>query len=166
MALELNSILENNTGQTALPAHIGENAFFHKVVTPLYDIVKKEEKCSDDGKAPHSSWRNYDDINEYFWSSRCFEELGWPLKMGSNFFQSAKWAQSYKDWDTQRIRRILHKQQVGKMGFLEQRSFWNIFHSFDRLWIMYILFLHAAISVASQGSGTPWIELRHRDTQA
>ena len=30
---------------------------------------------------------------------------------------------------------------------------------------MYILFLHAAISVASQGSVTPWIELRHRDTQ-
>ena len=43
MALELNSILENNTGQTALPAHTGENAFFHKVVTPLYDIVKKEQ---------------------------------------------------------------------------------------------------------------------------
>ena len=90
MDLELNSILENNTGQTALPAHIGENAFFHKVVTPLYDIVKKEANCSDDGKAPHSSWRNYDDINEYFWSRRCFEEIGWPLKMGSNFFQLAK----------------------------------------------------------------------------
>ena len=151
MALELNNILENNTRQTTLPAHIGENSFFHKVVTLLYDIVKKEEKCSDDGKAPHSSWRNYDDINEYFWSSRCFEELGWPLKMGSIFFQSAKRAQSYKDWDAWRIRRILHKQQVGKMGFLEQHSFWNIFRSFDRLWIMYILFLQDAIIVASQG---------------
>ena len=51
------------------------------------------------------------------------------------------------------------------MGFLEQLSFWNIFRSFDHLWIMYILFLHAAISEASQGSGTPWIELRHKDTQ-
>ena len=52
------------------------------------------------------------------------------------------------------------------MGFLEQLSFWNIFRSFDRLWIMYILFLQAAIIVASQGSGTLLIELRHRDTQA
>ena len=50
MAFELNSILENNTRQTSLPAHIGENAFFQKGFTPLYDIVKKEEKCSDDGK--------------------------------------------------------------------------------------------------------------------
>ena len=41
MDLELNNILENNTRQTSLPAHIGENSFFHKVVTPLYDIVKK-----------------------------------------------------------------------------------------------------------------------------
>ena len=51
------------------------------------------------------------------------------------------------------------------MGFVEKHSFWNIFRSFDLLWIMYILFLHVAIIVASQGSGTPWIELRHRDTQ-
>ena len=64
MDLDLNNILENNTRQTSFPAHIGKIAFFHKVVTPLYDIVKKKAKCSDDGKDSHSSWRNYDDINE------------------------------------------------------------------------------------------------------
>jgi len=170
MALELNRILEDhlhaNTEQMALPAYMGENAFLQYVVTPLYCIVKKEAECSCGGKAPHSSWRNYDDINEYFWSSRCFEELGWPLKTGSKFFQSASRAQNHQDWDIQRFRRILQKQEVQKVGFVEQRSFWNIFRSFDRLWIMYILFLQAAIIVAYQGSGNPWKELRHRDTQA
>jgi hypothetical protein len=33
------------------------------------------------------------------------------------------------------------KHKVGKTGFVEQRTFFNIFRSFDRLWIGYILVL-------------------------
>eukprot|EP01018_Ginkgo_biloba_P014079 Gb_29725 [translate_table: standard] len=169
MALELNSILEDyldkNTGQLALPAYSGENAFLRKVVMPLYLTVKAETEASRGGKAPHSAWRNYDDINEYFWSKRCFEQLGWPLKLDGKFFLLPELPQMQHNEDFQRFRDMLQKQKVGKTGFVEQRSFWNIFRSFDRLWIMYILFMQAAIIVACQGSGIPWVELRHRDTQ-
>ncbi|XP_070044411.1 callose synthase 3-like isoform X4 [Nicotiana tabacum] len=37
------------------------------------------------GKAKHSQWRNYDDLNEYFWSADCFR-LGWPMRADADFF--------------------------------------------------------------------------------
>ncbi|KAI6684161.1 hypothetical protein NL676_030074, partial [Syzygium grande] len=55
-----------------------ENAFLNTVVKPIYEIVGAEVKASENGTAPHCAWRNYDDINEYFWSKRCFEKLKWP----------------------------------------------------------------------------------------
>lgn len=30
-------------------------------------LCLQEAKVNKDGKAPHSQWRNYDDMNEYFW---------------------------------------------------------------------------------------------------
>ncbi|GLJ16179.1 hypothetical protein SUGI_0270170 [Cryptomeria japonica] len=162
MALELNKFRNDSS---VLPAYIGEDAFLNKVVKPLYLKVKAEAEASRGGKAPHSAWRNYDDMNEYFWSSRCFKDLGWPLNERSKFLASPNAAQQNHDWDFQRFKGIWQKEKVGKTGFVEQRSFWNIFRSFDRLWVMYILFLQAAIIVANEGSGIPWIELKERDTQ-
>jgi callose synthase len=37
------------------------------------------------------------------------------------------------------------EKKIGKTGFVEQRSFWNIFRSFDRLWIGYLLVLQVHI---------------------
>jgi len=168
MAMELNRILEDyldeTTGQHALPAYMGENAFLNRVVTPLYMTVKAEAEASLGGKAHHSAWRNYDDINEYFWSNRCFAQLGWPLKLDSNFFVQSE-IETKQEGGLQRFRGMLQKQKVGKTGFVEQRSFWNIFRSFDRLWIMYILFLQAAIIVAWDGEGLPLVELKKKDIQ-
>lgn len=152
MAMELNLILEDfydrDTGRPVLPATCGENAFLLKVVTPIYSAIKAEVDASRNGSAPHSAWRNYDDINEYFWSSRCFDQLQWPLNPSSKFFAAPR-----------------SKIRVGKTGFVEQRSFWNIFRSFDRLWIMLILFLQAATLVAWEGSEFPWQGLESRDVQ-
>lgn len=152
MAMELNKILEDYideaTGQPVLPSFSGENAFLNMVVKPIYETVKAEVEGSKNGTAPHRAWRNYDDINEYFWSKRCFEKLKWPLDGGSNFFvTSAK------------------RDRVGKTGFVEQRSFWNLFRSFDRLWVMLALFLQAAIIVAWEGKEYPWQALQSRDVQ-
>ncbi|KAG6510218.1 hypothetical protein ZIOFF_028227 [Zingiber officinale] len=44
-----------------------------------------EAANNDNGRAPHSAWRNYDDFNEFFWSLRCFQ-LGWPWMLSSPFF--------------------------------------------------------------------------------
>ncbi|KAF7850539.1 hypothetical protein BT93_L5419 [Corymbia citriodora subsp. variegata] len=152
MAMELNKILEGyideNTGQPVLPSFSGENAFLNTVVKPIYETVKAEVEGSKNGTAPHRAWRNYDDINEYFWSKRCFEKLKWPLDGGSNFFVT-----------------IGRRNRVGKTGFVEQRSFWNLFRSFDRLWVMLVLFLQAAIIVAWEGKEYPWEALKSREVQ-
>ncbi|KAG6527264.1 hypothetical protein ZIOFF_009361 [Zingiber officinale] len=153
MAGELNRILEDYideaTGQPALPAVSGENAFLTRVITPIYETIKREVDASRNGTEPHSAWRNYDDINEYFWNNHCFESLRWPLDRSKNFFATSP-----------------TKNRVGKTGFVEQRSFWNLYRSFDRLWVMLILFLQAAIIVAWHGSKTyPWQNLQIRDDQ-
>ena len=88
MAMELNKILEDyideNTGQPVVPSISGENAFLNCVVKPIYETIRAEVESSRNGTAPHSYWRNYDDINEHFWSKRCFEKLKWPIDVGSN----------------------------------------------------------------------------------
>ncbi|XP_052207508.1 callose synthase 12-like [Diospyros lotus] len=152
LAMELNRILEDyideNTGRPALPSISGENAFLNRVVTPIYQTIRLEVENSRDGTAPHSAWRNYDDINEYFWSRRCFQKLRWPIELGSNFFVTTS-----------------REKHVGKTGFVEQRSFWNLLRSFDKLWIMLILFLQAAIIVAWEQKEYPWQALKSRDVQ-
>ncbi|XP_071701563.1 callose synthase 12-like [Rutidosis leptorrhynchoides] len=153
MAMELNKILEDyideNTGRPVLPSISGENAFLNRVVTPIYETVKAEVENSRNGTVPHSNWRNYDDINEYFWSRRCFEKLKWPIDIGSNFFVTTS-----------------KGKRVGKTGFVEQRSFLNLFRSFDKLWIMLILFLQAAIIIAWRDpSEYPWQALGQREIQ-
>ena len=80
--------------QTAAP---DEEKFLRTVITPIYQVLhkviivllyctyclfqhfqalymnidyiwwKKEAKRNNGGKASHSRWRNYDDLNEYFW---------------------------------------------------------------------------------------------------
>lgn len=152
MALELNKILEDyideNTGMPFLPSISGENAYLNRIVRPIYDTISKEVDNSKNGTAPHSAWRNYDDINEYFWSRRCFEKLKWPIDVGSTFFVVSG-----------------RRRNVGKTGFVEQRSFWNLYRSFDKLWVMLILFLQAAIIVAWEGTQYPWQALSSRAVQ-
>ncbi|ERN06585.1 callose synthase 12 [Amborella trichopoda] len=173
MAMELNRILEDyideNTGRPANPAYMGENAFLNHVVGPLYQTVKAEAYASRNGKAPHSAWRNYDDLNEFFWDRSCFECLGWPLKRDSAFMLLPDASSAPRvavaaplTEEAPRVRR----SKVGKTGFVEQRSFWNLFRSFDRIWVMHILFFQAALIVALEGSTFPWQGLRRRDVQA
>ncbi|CAO2833194.1 unnamed protein product [Amaranthus hypochondriacus] len=156
MALELNKILEDyideNTGRPYIPSITGEHAFLNRIVKPIYDTISKEVENSHNGTNPHRAWRNYDDINEYFWSRRCFDKLKWPIDLGSTFFVVQG-----------------RKSHVGKTGFVEQRSFWNLYRSFDRLWVMLVLFLQAAIIVAWEQEinrrGYPWNSLRNTDVQ-
>ncbi|KAK4484453.1 hypothetical protein RD792_007036 [Penstemon davidsonii] len=152
MAMELNKILEDyideNTGRPFLPSISGDNAFLKKIVKPIYDTIKAEVDNSKNGTAPHTAWRNYDDINEYFWSKRCFDKLKWPIDIGSNFFATGN-----------------QGKKVGKTGFVEQRSFWNLFRSFDKLWIMLILFLQLAIIVAWERREFPWQALERPEVQ-
>ncbi|KAK6283788.1 hypothetical protein POUND7_002740 [Theobroma cacao] len=152
MAMELNKVLEEHldefTGRPFVPSISGNCAFLKCIVMPFYRTINTEVESSRNGTAPHSAWRNYDDINEYFWSKRCFKSLKWPIDYESNFFDTVE-----------------KSKRVGKTGFVEQRSFWNVFRSFDRLWILLILFLQASIIVAWAGTKYPWEALEERDVQ-
>ncbi|KAG8485647.1 hypothetical protein CXB51_018869 [Gossypium anomalum] len=44
---------------------------------------------------------------------------------------------------------------VGKVNFVEIRSFWHVFRSFDRMWSFFILCLQVMIIVAWNGNGQP-----------
>ncbi|KAL0332666.1 UNVERIFIED_CONTAM: Callose synthase 5 [Sesamum calycinum] len=144
MAYELHGLLAGNvsivTGENIKPSYGGDDeAFLRKVITPIYHVIEKEAKKGKNGKAPHTSWCNYDDLNEYFWSSDCFK-LGWPMRDDGEFFKSTRDAAEGK-----------RGQKAGKLGksfFAETRSFWHIFRSFDRLWTFLILGLQIMIIIA------------------
>ncbi|KAF5728909.1 hypothetical protein HS088_TW21G01063 [Tripterygium wilfordii] len=152
MAIELNQVLDDyidrDTGRPFLPSLSGDCAFLRCIVMPFYDTIKTEMESSRNGTAPHSAWRNYDDINEYFWSKRCLERLKWPIDFSSNFFAT-----------------VIKSKRVGKTGFVEQRSFWNLFRSFDKLWVLLTLVLQASLIVAWEGTEYPWQALERRDVQ-
>lgn len=83
----------------------------------IYMAIKTEAESSKNGSKPHSAWRNYDEINKYVWSKWVLKSLNCT----SNFFDSTP-----------------KSSIVGKTWFVEQRSFWNAFGSFDRLWILWV----------------------------
>ncbi|XAR73156.1 1,3-beta-glucan synthase [Bertholletia excelsa] len=146
MAYELHGLLAGNvsivTGENIKPSYGGENeSFLRKVITPVYQVIEREANKSKNGKAPHVDWCNYDDLNEYFWCTDCFS-LGWPMRDDDYFFKSTR--------DTTQGRQASNQDggHMGKSYFAETRSFWHIFHSFDRLWTFYILVLQAMIIVA------------------
>ncbi|KAF0934523.1 hypothetical protein E2562_025619 [Oryza meyeriana var. granulata] len=156
MAFELYGMLAGNvsptTGENVKPAYGGdEEAFLKKVVTPIYRVIEKEAERSKTTKSKHSHWRNYDDLNEYFWSRDCFR-LGWPMRADADFFKTPDYA--FHDEVNGENRSVGSGQWMGKVNFVEIRSFWHIFRSFDRMWSFLILSLQAMIIIAWNG-GTP-----------
>ncbi|KAH9740864.1 callose synthase 9 [Citrus sinensis] len=132
MAREMDVILGQQTAQPANSC-TSENgvSFLDQVITPLYEVVAAEAANNDNGRAPHSAWRNYDDFNEYFWSLHCFE-LSWPWRKSSSFFLKP----------TPRSKNLLNPgggKRRGKTSFVEHRSFLHLYHSFHRLWIFLVM---------------------------
>ncbi|GAA0146605.1 hypothetical protein LIER_06520 [Lithospermum erythrorhizon] len=154
MAFELYGMLAGNvspmTGENVKPAYGGEEeAFLRKVVTPIYDVIAMEAKRSRKGKATHSQWRNYDDLNEYFWSADCFR-LGWPMRADADFFcKPFEQSRFEKSGDN----KPSMDRWVGKVNFVEIRSFWHIFRSFDRMWSFFILCFQGMIIMAWNTTG-------------
>jgi callose synthase len=124
-----------------------EESFLRKVVTPIYNVISEEVVNNRKGTAKHSQWRNYDDLNEFFWSDDCFR-LGWPMRMDADFFNVPKAEGTVQ-------RRGHRKKWMAKTNFVEIRSHWHLFRSFDRMWTFLILALQAMIIIAWHGSGSP-----------
>ncbi|RHN43111.1 putative 1,3-beta-glucan synthase [Medicago truncatula] len=149
MAYELHGLLAGNvsivTGENIKPSYGGDDeAFLRKVITPIYRVIEKESKKSRNGKASHSAWSNYDDLNEYFWSLDCFS-LGWPMRDDGDFFKSTS------DLTQGRKGASRKSGKLGKSNFIETRTFWHIFRSFDRLWTFFLLGLQVMFIIAWDG---------------
>ncbi|KAL3828142.1 hypothetical protein ACJIZ3_016944 [Penstemon smallii] len=146
MGREMEEILRQQVAQPASSC-VSESgvSFIDQVIRPLYEVISAEATNNDNGRAPHSAWRNYDDFNEYFWSLHCFE-LSWPWRKSSIFFLKP----------TPRSKNILKStggKRCGKTSFVEHRTFLHLYHSFHRLWIfLVIMFQGLAIIAFNNGN--------------
>ncbi|XP_075498050.1 callose synthase 7 isoform X2 [Primulina tabacum] len=157
MAKEMHGYLFGNVQQVTEDNLKGEEAFLKDVVTPIYEVLRKEASGNKDGKASHSTWRNYDDLNEYFWSEKS-KKLHWPLDGKGDFFVHPDTAKPANKKYVHRFRLVLLKdnQPVGKpkTNFVEVRTFWHLYRDFDRMWIFFILALQAMIIIAWHQRGS------------
>ncbi|PIN25627.1 1,3-beta-glucan synthase/callose synthase catalytic subunit [Handroanthus impetiginosus] len=149
MANEMHGTLFGNvehvTGSTYQTVPQSEESFLKDVVTPIYEVMRKEVRRNKNGKASHSAWRNYDDLNEYFWTKKCLK-LGWPLDTKADFFVHSdviKPASKRLQGDSQPL-----GKRKPKTNFVELRTFWHLYRSFDRMWIFFTLALQAMIIIA------------------
>ncbi|KAJ1441429.1 Glycosyl transferase, family 48 [Sesbania bispinosa] len=124
--------------------------FLREVITPIYEVLMKEAKRGNKGKASHSNWRNYDDLNEYFWSDKCFK-LGWPMNQNADFFRRSDEIQTTNQGTSQASTGAGKKKP--KTNFVEVRTFLHLYRSFDRMWIFFILALQAMIIIAWSSLG-------------
>ncbi|KAM4094931.1 hypothetical protein ACB094_06G232100 [Castanea mollissima] len=143
MANDVYGILHSNVHPVTRDTVRGEESFLKEVITPLYQILFMEVQRSKGGKARHPGWRNYDDLNEYFWSDRCFR-LGWPMDLKADFFRHSD--------EIQPAHVLANQAAVGKMepkaNFVEVRTFLHLYRSFNRMWIFFILAFQAMLIVA------------------
>ncbi|XP_047056174.1 callose synthase 7-like [Lolium rigidum] len=136
MANQLNEMVEENYFQPP-PGFEEEGSFLKVVIEPIYKVLQKESQRSKGGTAGHSAWRNYDDLNEQFWSEKCFMKLGWPWDLRADFFHQAG--------------RTTRKP---KTNFVEVRTFLHLFRSFNRMWVFFILAFQAMLIISWSSSGS------------
>ncbi|KAK7316697.1 hypothetical protein RJT34_00353 [Clitoria ternatea] len=155
MSFEVFRILDKNaflvTGAPTEPVVARDDEYFLKeVITPIYDVVMKEAKRNNKGKASHSKWRNYDDLNEYFWSNKCLD-LHWPLNPKADFFRHSDEPQTATRGHSQASTGA--GKTKPKTNFVEVRTFLHLYRSFDRMWIFFILALQAMIIIGWSSLG-------------
>ncbi|KAG8659847.1 hypothetical protein MANES_02G084900v8 [Manihot esculenta] len=152
MAYEVYGILYSNvhpvSGETYETAAPDDEAFLRNVITPIYQVLRKESKRNKGGTASHSRWRNYDDLNEYFWSDKCFN-LKWPMDLKADFFVHDEMSPV-----NERSNRGTSGHRKPKTNFVEVRTFWHLYRSFDRMWIFFILAFQAMVIIAWNSSGS------------
>ncbi|KAL5218815.1 hypothetical protein ABZP36_019499 [Zizania latifolia] len=139
LARELEEIMRKQTAEPAESCNSNNGvSFLDQVISPLYEIIAAETANNDNGRAPHSAWRNYDDFNEFFWSLKCFQ-LDWPWKISNPFF--SKPSRKEKGF-------LGRNHHYGKTSFVEHRTFLHLYHSFHRLWIFLIMMFQGLMIIA------------------
>mmetsp|Transcript_34852 Transcript_34852/g.67772 ORF Transcript_34852/g.67772 Transcript_34852/m.67772 type:complete len:2149 (+) Transcript_34852:48-6494(+) len=103
-------------------------SFMDCVIRPLYTEI-----AADKGDI-HLKRRNYDDINEFFWTEKCFEY---------NYYSG-----EYSDSVTEESRTLAKALAGAKKTFLETRSWWRVILTFYPLLIFYVVGFHLLVCTA------------------
>ncbi|XP_062200996.1 putative callose synthase 6 [Phragmites australis] len=127
-----------------------DDAFLQLVIQPIYNVMWKEATRSKHGTVSHSKWRNYDDLNEYFWSKKCFKKLGWPMDLTADFFVDPTETKN----ETEKHDHTISRGRMSKTNFVEVRTFLHLLRSFDRMWAFFILSFQAMVIIAWSSSGS------------
>ncbi|XP_006649287.1 callose synthase 9 [Oryza brachyantha] len=139
LARELEEIMRKPTAEPAKSCILNDSvSFLDQIISPMYEIIAAEAANNDNGRAPHSAWRNYDDFNEFFWSLKCFQ-LDWPWKISNPFFSKP----SRKEKGL-----LSRNHHYGKTSFVEHRTFLHLYHSFHRLWIFLVMMFQGLMIIA------------------
>ncbi|KAK9266721.1 hypothetical protein L1049_025354 [Liquidambar formosana] len=149
MAHEVNGILLRNVH----PLSSGTNqrprsrSFLDEMITPIYEVIHKEAERNKKGEPSHSTWRNYDDLNEYFWTKQC-SELNW-LDCCADFKGAGDATPNELTAGSCKPKTYFNAQcWKPKTNFVEVRTFWHLFRSFNRMWIFFILAFQAMVIIA------------------
>ncbi|KAG8045068.1 hypothetical protein GUJ93_ZPchr0008g13161 [Zizania palustris] len=127
-----------------------DDAFLQLVIQPIFTVMQKEAAMNKRGRTSHSKWRNYDDLNEYFWSKRCFKQLKWPMNPTANFFAVPMKPRNGNEQPDH----VITKRRIPKTNFVEVRTFLHLFRSFDRMWAFFILAFQTMVIIAWSPSGS------------
>ncbi|KAL6615212.1 hypothetical protein ACP70R_037482 [Stipagrostis hirtigluma subsp. patula] len=127
------------------------DAFLQLTIQPIYNVMLKEAMRSKRGTVSHSKWRNYDDLNEYFWSKKCFKKLGWPMNPEADFFADPTKTKN----EAEQHDHAASRRTMSKTNFVEVRTFLHLFRSFDRMWAFFILAFQAMVIIACSPTGSP-----------
>ncbi|XVF71199.1 hypothetical protein PTKIN_Ptkin12aG0016900 [Pterospermum kingtungense] len=142
MANDVHQVL-SSTDTIRKPA----DSFLTTVITPIYKILLEEAEKNKEGKASHSRWGNYDDLNECFWSRKCCvvlrkEKERTPLPPADQILNQLI------------VENGCIVRRKPKVNFVEVRTFWQLYRSFNRMWIFFIMALQAMIILAWAQSGS------------
>ncbi|KAM3317938.1 hypothetical protein ACQJBY_035582 [Aegilops geniculata] len=152
MAKDLYGIISKGQGSFDLPfpQDGSDDAFLNRVIQPIYNVIQKEALLNKHGTVSHSTWRNYDDLNEFFWLKKSLKELGWPMNTRADYFGADKKTNN----ETEQHDHVVSRRRISKVNFVEVRTFLHLFRSFDRMWVFFILSLQAMVIVAWSPSGS------------
>ncbi|KAF3777850.1 Callose synthase 3 [Nymphaea thermarum] len=149
MAYELVSHLSGavsfKTGESFTPTYgQGKGDFLTQVITPIYNVVyKKLNQTNILGR-----------LIVFNWDGQCVQ--AWQTwQTFSPHFQRA----SIRNRSSMMTTCPMDDQKpiwLGKTNFVEIRSFWQLFRSFDRMWAFLLLALQAMIVMAWHGVQSPF----------
>ncbi|PPS17329.1 hypothetical protein GOBAR_AA03240 [Gossypium barbadense] len=97
----------------------------------------------------HSTWSNYDDLNEFFWSENCFM-LRWRREGEKYYFQHL----DEIPLPNEIVNPCIIEKRKHKTNFVEGRTFLHLYRSFHRMWIFFVVAFQAMVIVAWRRSGS------------